>query len=304
MTIHPVEALVGGLGLFLLGMARLTDGLKIAAGPSLRDFLNSWTSSAGRGLLAGMLVTAIVQSSSAVTVATLGFVNAGLLSLTQAVWLIFGTNIGTTMTSWLVAVVGVKLDVVALALPMVGAGMGLELIGRRRLRLAGLGAALSGFGLFFLGIGILATGFSGVAAQMPVVRADGPVALALAVGLGTLLTVLTPVFKRGGHDGAGGRCQRRGGAAACGCRGDRHQYRHHLHGGICSTRRHGGSTARGAGACRLQRAHRPCRHRAAAAVVRGCDPVWPRSWILALPRRHPPWCWPCSTPCSTLPACF
>ena len=191
MTFHPVAALIGGLGLFLLGMARLTDGLKIAAGPSLRDLLNRWTSTAGRGLLAGVLITAIVQSSSAVTVATVGFVNAGLLSLTQAVWLIFGTNIGTTMTGWLVALVGVKLDVVALALPMIGAGMALELIGRRRVRVAGLGAALSGFGLFFLGIGILAAGFAGVSEQMPVVSGEGPLTIALAIGMGIVLTLVT-----------------------------------------------------------------------------------------------------------------
>jgi phosphate:Na+ symporter len=191
MSVHPLAALIGGLGLFLLGMARLSDGLKIAAGPSLRDFLNRWTRTAGRGLLAGVLITATVQSSSAVTVATVGFVNAGLLSLTQAVWLIFGTNIGTTMTGWLVATVGVKLDVVALALPMIGAGMALELLGRGRVRLAGLGAALSGFGLFFLGIGILAAGFAEVADRMPMVESEGPLTIVLALGLGILLTLVT-----------------------------------------------------------------------------------------------------------------
>jgi phosphate:Na+ symporter len=191
MDVHPLAALIGGLGLFLLGMARLTDGLKVAAGPSLRDLLNRWTSSAPRGLLAGVLITAIVQSSSAVTVATIGFVNAGLLSLTQAVWLIFGTNIGTTMTGWLVALIGVKLDMAALALPMIGLGMGLDLLGRRRVRVAGLGGALAGFGLFFLGVGILSSGFAGVADQLPVVSGDGPLVVALSLGLGMLLTLVT-----------------------------------------------------------------------------------------------------------------
>lgn len=80
-----VISLLGGLGLFLLGMGMLTDGLKVAAGPALRDLLGRWTQTAARGLVTGILITALVQSSSAVTVATVGFVNAGLLTMTQAV---------------------------------------------------------------------------------------------------------------------------------------------------------------------------------------------------------------------------
>lgn len=191
MDIHPLAALIGGLGLFLLGMARLTDGLRVAAGPSLRNLLNRWTSSAPRGLLAGVLVTAIVQSSTAVTVATIGFVNAGMLSLTQAVWLIFGTNVGSTMTGWLVALIGVKLDMAALALPMIGLGMALALLGRKRSRLVGLGGAVSGFGLFFLGIGILSNGFAGMADQLPAITGKGPLVVLLALALGILLTLVT-----------------------------------------------------------------------------------------------------------------
>lgn len=191
MTIGPLAALLGGLGLFLLGMARLTDGLKVSAGPSLKTLLSRWTSTRLRGLLTGILITAVVQSSSAVTVATVGFVNAGLLSLSQAIWLIFGTNIGTTMTAWLVAMVGVKLDMAALVLPLIGAGVAIELLARSRVRIAGLGAALSGFGLFFLGLGILASGFAGVAADMPRLEGEGPLVIAGNVVLGMLLTVLT-----------------------------------------------------------------------------------------------------------------
>lgn len=191
MTIGPLAALLGGLGLFLLGMARLTDGLKVAAGPALKDLLERWTRTRLRGLLAGVLITAVVQSSSAVTVATVGFVNAGLLSLSQAVWLIFGTNIGTTMTAWLVAMVGVKLDMAALALPLIGVGVAFEIGGRSRARLAGLGEALSGFGLFFLGLGILASGFASLSAEMPRLEGDGLLMLGGSVLLGFALTVLT-----------------------------------------------------------------------------------------------------------------
>src|SRR5690606_10765628 len=104
-----------------------------------------------RGLFAGVLITAIVQSSSAVTVATVGFVNAELLTLAQAAWVVFGANLGSTMTGWLVALVGVKVDVGALALPLIGVGMLLRLGSSSSDRRAGLGEALAGFGAFFLG---------------------------------------------------------------------------------------------------------------------------------------------------------
>jgi phosphate:Na+ symporter len=114
--------LLGGIGLFLLGMRLMTDGLKVAAGESLKRVLGTWTSSRARGLLAGALITALVQSSSAVIVATIGFVNAGLLSLGQAVAVVFGSSVGTTMTGWVVAALGVRIQVSAFAVPLVGVG--------------------------------------------------------------------------------------------------------------------------------------------------------------------------------------
>ena len=103
---------LGGLGLFLLAVTMITDGLKFAAGNSLRNILSQWTRSPKHGIFTGMSLTAIVLSSRAVTVATIGFVNAGLLSLYQAIGIIFGANIGTTMTGWLVAIVGFKIEIV------------------------------------------------------------------------------------------------------------------------------------------------------------------------------------------------
>jgi len=153
-----ILTLAGGIGLFLLGMGLLTDGLKIAAGGALRTLLQTWTKSSIRGFAVGVLITAVVQSSSAVTVATVGFVNARLLSLRRAVWVILGTNVGTTMTGWLVALVGVKVDVGALALPLIGIGMALALGAGERARIAGAGRALAGFGLFFLGVCVLQGG--------------------------------------------------------------------------------------------------------------------------------------------------
>jgi len=193
VLVTTLALLLGGIGLFLLGMSMMTDGLKLAAGDALRRLLDSWTRSAPRGLAAGFLITAIVQSSSAVTVATVGFVNAGLLTLSQSIWVIFGTNVGTTMTGWLVALVGVKLDISALALPLIGAGMLVRLTAGRRARQVGAGQALAGFGVFFLGISVLQSGFADLAAQqagLDLGDADWVAAIA-AVGLGIGLTILT-----------------------------------------------------------------------------------------------------------------
>lgn len=186
-----VATVLGGLGLFLLGMSLLTDGLKVAAGPALRHLLERFTRSAGRGLLAGIIIAALVQSSSAVTVATVGFVNAGLLTLAQAIWVVFGANVGTTFTAWLVALVGLKLDMALLALPLLGLGMLVALFAARRERLAAGGRAVAGFGAFFLGIGILQQGFGNVADLVPDLPGNGIGAMLAFVGLGILLTLLT-----------------------------------------------------------------------------------------------------------------
>lgn len=158
-NINP-SLLVGGVGLFLLGMMLMTDGLKMAAGPALGRILNASTQTRLRGLLSGILITALVQSSSAVTVAAIGFVNAGLLRFGQSLWVLFGANVGTTMTAWLVALIGFKVDVDAMALPMIGVGMALRLSGAGARRGAA-GNALAGFGVLFLGISFLQQSISG-----------------------------------------------------------------------------------------------------------------------------------------------
>ncbi|MBB5689151.1 Na/Pi cotransporter family protein [Roseomonas alkaliterrae] len=187
------SALLGGLGLFLLGTWLMTEGLKQAAGAALRDILERWTNTPLRGLLAGMLVTALVRSSSAVTVAAVGFVNAGLLTLTQAVWVVFGTNVGTTTTAWLVAFAGIGIDIAAYAMPLLGIGMGLRLFAAQRVRLAGIGQALAGFGAFFLGIEVLQQGFAGLAPRLAGLDLPegGLLAILGFVLLGTALTLLT-----------------------------------------------------------------------------------------------------------------
>lgn len=182
--------LIGGIGLFLLGMQLMTIGLKQSAGRSLKQALQAATRSKLRGLLSGTLITAAVQSSSAVTVATLGFVNAGLLTLGQSIAVIYGCNIGTTMTGWLVALIGFKIKISAFALPMIGAGMVLRIVNKNG-RLSHVGTAVAGFGLFFIGLDFLRASFDGLSSQVPLDSlGNGPLALTLFVVAGILMTFL------------------------------------------------------------------------------------------------------------------
>ncbi|MBU4045114.1 MAG: Na/Pi symporter, partial [Gammaproteobacteria bacterium] len=184
-----IGGLLGGIGLFLLGMSLMTDGLKLAAGPALGRILTYSTKTRIRGLASGALLTAMVQSSSAVTVAAIGFVNAGLLTLGQSLWVLFGSNIGTTMTGWLVALVGLKFKIDLLALPLIGIGMALRLTGEHSRRGA-TGLALAGFGVLFLGIDMLQTAFSGFTSDFSLSEFDGVTGLLLMVLSGLLMTVL------------------------------------------------------------------------------------------------------------------
>ncbi|MGV8900397.1 MAG: Na/Pi cotransporter family protein [Burkholderiaceae bacterium] len=189
MSFALLGGLVGGVGLFLLGMGLMTDGLRLAAGPALKRILTYSTKTRLRGLTSGALVTVLVQSSSAVTVAAIGFVNAGLLSLGQALWVLFGANVGTTMTGWLVALVGMKFKIDLFALPLIGIGMMLRLTGDGSRRGA-LGIALAGFGVLFLGIDMLKETFSGVATDFTLPQWAGFAGVAAMVLIGILMTVL------------------------------------------------------------------------------------------------------------------
>ncbi len=161
MHIATLGNLIGGIGLFLLGMQLMTDGLKIAAGQTLRNILERSTRTPFRGILSGAFITSLVQSSGAVTVATIGFVNAGLMDLRQAITVIYGSNIGTTMTGWLVTLVGFDFEINLFALPLVGLGMLLRL-GRSHSRQGAIGEALAGFGIFFVGIDLMRSTFAGL----------------------------------------------------------------------------------------------------------------------------------------------
>ena len=190
MNLATWGTLLGGVGLFLLGMMLMTDGLKLAAGKALRNILENSTKTPIRGILSGALITSLVQSSGVVTVAIIGFVNAGLMNFRQAITIIYGTNIGTTMTSWLVAIIGFNLNIKAFALPAIGLGMMLRLA-KGKNKQGAMGEVLAGFGIFFLGIDVLKTGFEGFGSGIELAwQADGFLSILIYLGSGFLLTVV------------------------------------------------------------------------------------------------------------------
>lgn len=153
---------LGGIGLFLLGMMLMTDGLKALAGGALRAILARMVGGPVSGVGWGAALTALVQSSSATTMTTIGFVSAGLLTFPQAIGVIFGANLGTTSTGWIVSLLGFKLSIGTIAQPVIFLGVVLRLLGRDRV--AALGTALAGFGLLFIGLDVLQDGMAGLSA--------------------------------------------------------------------------------------------------------------------------------------------
>lgn len=157
MTVNVLLG-IGGIGLFLLGMVILTEGLKELAGNALRRILVRFTKTPARGAATGALTTAIVQSSSVTTITAVGFVGAGLMTFPQGLGIIFGANIGTTITGWMVALIGFKLQFGTAAFALLPVGVLLRLFGGRRLRQAGW--ALTGFCLIFIGIDSMQQGLA------------------------------------------------------------------------------------------------------------------------------------------------
>src|ERR1700740_1025729 len=154
-------AVLGGVGLFLLGMTVMTEGLKALAGSALRGVLSKAAATPLHGSFWGAIITLLVQSSSATTMTTIGLVSAGLLTFQQGLGLVFGANVGTTGTGWLVALLGVRISLTAYALPIVFVGALLKLMGRGRW--AAGGAAVAGFALILVGLTTLQQGMGGLA---------------------------------------------------------------------------------------------------------------------------------------------
>ena len=182
--------LIGGIGVFLLGMVLLTDGLKAAAGGSVRRGLARFTGNRFAAVGSGTVATAVIQSSTATTMTTIGLVAAGLLPLRNALGVILGANLGTTSTAWIVAYFGLKLDISAIALVAVAMGALMRVVGRERVAAAGLPVA--GFGLLFVGIGLMQAAMAGVAdgIRLPDTSGAPIVGLVLLVLIGAVMTLV------------------------------------------------------------------------------------------------------------------
>ena len=153
MGILQIFTLLGALGMFLYGMNLMSSGLQKAAGDKLRTFLSAMTSNPAKGVLTGLGVTSIIQSSSATTVMVVSFVNAGLLTLAQAISVIMGANIGTTVTAWMVAWLGFKADISILAVPLML--LGFLFSNSKKNQRQNVGELIVGFSLLFLGLSFM-----------------------------------------------------------------------------------------------------------------------------------------------------
>ena len=149
-------SVIGGISFFLLGMMMMAEGLKAASGDTLKNMMNRFTGTTFSSIVTGTVITNITQSSTATSLMTIGFVNAGILTFAQSIGVIFGANLGSTSTAWFVAFFGVKFSISQLAMPMVSAGVLLMLFPRGRF--SQVGRATAGFGLLFFGIQLLQNG--------------------------------------------------------------------------------------------------------------------------------------------------
>ena len=182
---------IGGIGLFLVGMIVMTEGLRNLAGRTMRSALMKFTRNPLSGAATGAASTAILQSSSATTVAAVGFVGAELITFPAALGIIFGANIGTTFKGWLIAILGFKLNLLNFFMPLVFAGAVMRLFSKGRL--AVIGYTLSGFGIIFIGIYILQNSMSEMhnLISFSNLPADNISGRLLIVGIGLLFSAIT-----------------------------------------------------------------------------------------------------------------
>lgn len=193
-TVLQILNLAGSLGLFLYGMTLMSESLQKVAGDGLRSFLASMTSNSFKRVLTGLFITAVIQSSSATTVMVVSFVNAGLLTLAQAVGVIMGANIGTTVTAWIISLLGFKADIGVLAIPLLAIGFILTMSKKQRRKNSG--EMVIGFALLFLGLGFLKSSVPDLTANPEALsflqsfNGGGFWSILLFVGIGTVLTMI------------------------------------------------------------------------------------------------------------------
>lgn len=186
MSATAAVTLLGGLGLFLLGVHHLTEGLKGLSGDSLRRTLQRLVSGPFSAVASGSVFTALIQSSTAAILTVIGFVSAGLVTFSQAIGVIMGATLGTTATPWLVAVFGFRIRIAEAALPILGVGALLWLVATGKTR--SVGAILAGFGLLFTGIDYMQTGMEGVTWNFEAFT--GPGSQWILAGIGIVMTIV------------------------------------------------------------------------------------------------------------------
>ena len=186
--------MIGSLAFLLYGMKLMSDGVQKSAGERLQRALSVMTGNRFKGLLTGLVITMVIQSSGATTVMVVTFVNAGLLTLQQSVGVIFGANIGTTITAWIVSIFGFNFKISAFAIPIFGAGFFLTLTKRSLNK--NIGQALMGFGLLFLGLSMLSDSLSFKPEQLSRfswiddIQSWGVVSLVIAIAVGIIVTAI------------------------------------------------------------------------------------------------------------------
>ena len=191
--IFQTVELLGGLGLFLYGMRVMSDNIQRRAGTRMRRVLRIFTSNPFGGVATGLAVTSVIQSSSATTVLLVSIVNAGLMSLEQAIGVIMGANIGTTFTAWIVSILGFKFKITTLALPAIA--LGIPLFFSRREKWREMAGILIGFGILFLGLHVMKESVPDIKnnpealAVLSHLAGDSYLSIPLFILVGTLLTI-------------------------------------------------------------------------------------------------------------------
>ena len=189
-----IFSLVGSLALFLFGMKTMSEGLEKFAGDRLRSILAAMTKNRVMGVLTGILITALIQSSSATTVMVVSFVNAGLMTLGQSIGVIMGANIGTTVTAWIISAVGFKVNIAAFAIPLLAIGM--PLIFSNKGNRKSIGEFVFGFSFLFMGLAFLQEAATAmnigdmVASMLSHVPQDSFLTILLFVIVGALVTMI------------------------------------------------------------------------------------------------------------------
>lgn len=188
-VVTPILQLIGSLGFLLYGMKLMSDGVQNSAGERLQRALSVLTGNRFYSLLTGLVVTMIIQSSGATTVMVVTFVNAGLMSLVQSVGVIFGANIGTTITAWIVSIFGFNFKISAFAIPVVGIGYFLSILKKGAYK--NWSEAIMGFGMLFLGLSGLSDVFNPEQlGWLFNIQSNGPLAILIGFFIGIVITAL------------------------------------------------------------------------------------------------------------------